>query len=252
MSLSRREFFNKSVKSGIALASIPAIISGCESVKGAKNRYSYLEKGDIILFQGDSITDAGREKELEMANYSKSFGTGYALIAGSHLLKSLPEFNLTIFNRGISGNKVYQLADRWQKDCIGLNPNIVSILIGVNDYWHKRNGRYDGTVEVYEDDYRNLLRKTKEELPEVKLIIGEPFALTNTTAVDESWSEPLMEYQEVAKRLSDEFGAKWVPFQSVFNDALNYAPATYWTTDGVHPSMAGAQLMAEAWLMAND
>lgn len=252
MNFSRRSFITKSAVGAAALASIPAIVSASIPSKNQspKDKYSIFEKGNTILFQGDSITDAGREKEKELPNNPRSFGQGYAFLAASALLNSLPEKDLTIYNRGISGNKVYQLADRWQKDCLGLKPNVLSILIGVNDYWHKRNGKYDGTIEVYEEDYRALLNRTKKELPSIKLVICEPFYVLNTSAVDETWAAPMQEYQAVAKKIAKEFNGIWVPFQNVFDEAVKHAPATYWTGDGVHPGMPGAQLMAEAWLRA--
>lgn len=252
MNFSRRKFISRSAIGTVALASIPTIVSAsiAPANKKKSNKYSLFEKGNTVLFQGDSITDAGREKDNELPNNSRSFGSGYAFLAASALMKDLAELNLTLYNRGISGNKVYQLADRWQKDCIELKPNVLSILIGVNDYWHKRNGNYDGTVEVYENDFRALLQRTQKELPDVKLVICQPFYVLNTSAVDETWVKPMKEYQTAAKKIAKEFDAIWVPFQEVFDEAVKYAPATYWTGDGVHPSMAGAQLMAEAWLRA--
>ncbi len=207
-----------------------------------------MKKGNTVLFQGDSITDAGRDKEKELPNNPRSFGQGYAFLAASALLNALPEKSLIIYNRGISGNKVFQLADRWQKDCLDLNPDVLSILVGVNDYWHMRDGHYDGTVEVYENDFRALLKRTKENLPQVKLVICEPFCVLGASTVDESWIKPFKPYQEAAKKISEEFNTLWVPYQSVFDEAVKHAPATYWTADGVHPAMPGAQLMAEAWL----
>jgi lysophospholipase L1-like esterase len=250
MSLSRRNFFVKSAVGAAALASIPSIISASipSNSENKGNKYPIFGKDSTILFQGDSITDAGRDKEKELPNNARSFGLGYAFLAASALLNELPKQNLTIYNRGISGNKVYQLADRWQKDCLDLKPDVLSILIGVNDYWHKRNGQYEGTVEVYEKDYRKLLKSTKEKLPSIKLVICEPFYVLNTSAVDETWVAPMKEYQAAAKKIATEFGALWVPFQKVFDEAIKHAPATYWTDDGVHPAMPGAQLMAEAWL----
>jgi lysophospholipase L1-like esterase len=252
MNLSRRNFLLKSTAGAAALASIPAIVSSCASFKEkpSKEKYSLLGKSNTILFQGDSITDAGREKEHELPNNSRSFGWGYAFLAASALLNELPQKGLTIYNRGISGNKVFQLADRWEKDCLELNPNLLSILIGVNDYWHMRNGKYDGTIEIYEQDFRALLKRTVEKLPNVKLVICQPYAVLNARVVDESWVAPIKEYQAVALKLANEFKAIWVPFQEVFDEAVKYAPATYWTADGVHPAMPGAQLMAEAWLRA--
>ena len=252
MTTSRRKFLMKSATGAAALISIPGIVSASIPNIGnkTKKKYSIFKKGNTILFQGDSITDAGREKEKELPNNPKSFGSGYAFLAASALLNALPEKNLTIYNRGISGNKVFQLANRWDKDCLDLKPDVLSILIGVNDYWHKRNGNYDGTVEVYESDFRKLLKRTKAEFPDVQLVICQPFAVLETSAVDETWVEPIKEYQVAAKRISKEFDAIWVPFQEVFDEAVKHAPATYWTGDGVHAAMPGAQLMAEAWLRA--
>jgi len=250
MNLSRRSFFTKSAVGAAALVTIPAIVSAsiAPEKKKSHNKFSIFGNGNTILFQGDSITDAGREKEKELANNARSFGQGYAFLAASALLNALPEKNLAIYNRGISGNKVYQLAERWQKDCLDLKPDVLSILIGVNDYWHKRNGKYDGTVEIYENDYRKLIQSTKEKLPNIKLVVCEPFYVLNTSAVDDTWAAPMKEYQEAAKKIAIEFNTLWVPFQQVFNEAVKHAPATYWTGDGVHPGMPGAQLMAEAWL----
>ncbi|MCG6187136.1 SGNH/GDSL hydrolase family protein [Maribellus maritimus] len=250
MNLSRRNFITRTAAGTAALASIPSIVANAVPAKGStsKQKYSLFGKGNTVLFQGDSITDAGREKEKELPNNPGSFGHGYAFLAASALLNALPEEQLTIYNRGISGNKVYQLADRWEKDCLDLKPDVLSILIGVNDYWHKRNGRYDGTIEIYENDYRALLKRTKENLPGVRLVICEPFYVLNTKSVDETWVEPMKQYQAAAKRIAKEFDAFWVPFQNVFDEAIKYAPETYWTGDGVHPAMPGAQLMAEAWL----
>ena len=204
----------------------------------------------MILFQGDSITDAGRNKQNQIPNDGRAFGWGYANLIASRLLAEWPEKKLTFHNRGISGNKVYQLAERWQEDCLDLKPDILSILIGVNDYWHFRQGRYEGTPEIYETDYRQLLRRTFEVLPDVKLLICEPFILSNTSAVDDSWLKPFSKYQEIAVKLADEFGTILVPFQKAFTEAVELAPESYWAGDGVHPSMAGAQLMAETWLKA--
>ena len=246
MAVSRREFLKSTTINTAALAAIPAIVSACAG-SGSK-KAGILETDDVLLFQGDSITDAGRDKQRENPNNGRSFGTGYAFLAACELLKGHAGKNLTIYNRGISGNKVYQLAERWEKDCLELNPDLVSILIGVNDYWHMRNGQYDGTVEIYESDYRALLQRTTNALPGITLVICQPFILTSTSAVDESWVEPFRAYQEAARRMADEFQAVWVPFQEVFDEATKHAPEVYWAEDGVHPTMAGAFLMSEAWL----
>jgi lysophospholipase L1-like esterase len=248
--LSRRNFFRSAGIGTAAVAGMPLFASSCSNERSTRKIREYFSEGDVILFQGDSITDAGRNRETQLPNHARSFGAGYANIAASWLLEELAGKDLTIFNRGISGNKVYQLAERWDIDCLDLKPNVLSILIGVNDYWHFRNGRYDGTPEVYKNDFRTLLNRTRTSLPDIKLIICQPFVLTETSAVDESWLEPFSKYQEIAAQIATEFGAVWVPFQEAFDKAIDIAPATYWAGDGVHPSMAGAQLMAEAWLEA--
>ena len=244
MFTNRRNFLKKSTLA----AGLPLI--GCaQQVSNKENSlYTKINKGDTILFQGDSITDSAREKEREMPNDPNSLGKGYAFLAAAHLLKTLPQHHLKIYNRGISGNKVYQLADRWDKDALDLKPDWISILIGVNDYWHMLDGNYDGTLVMYENDYRKLLQRTKDTLPNVKIIICEPFVIPGTTAVDESWVKPFEKYQTAAKKLALEFNAFWIPFQEVYDKALIDAPASYWIPDGVHPSISGSQLMADAWI----
>jgi len=245
---SRRSFFKSAGLGAAAVAGMPLLTQSCTPANGSAKIHDFFAKDDVVLFQGDSITDAGRNKRQELPNNAWSFGVGYANHIGSWLLEEMPGMNLTIHNRGISGNKVYQLAERWDKDCIDLIPNVLSILIGVNDYWHFRNGEYDGTPEIYENDFRELLKRTKEALPDLKLLVCQPFILPGTSAVDESWVEPFSAYQAIAKKISDEFGATWVPFQEAFDRAVELADPTYWAADGVHPSMAGARLMAKTWL----
>ena len=247
---SRRKFFKSAGLGAAALAGMPVLTQSCSPALGGTKIHDFFSEGDVLLFQGDSITDAGRNKRQELPNNAWSFGVGYANHIGSWLLEQMPEKDLTIYNRGISGNKVYQLADRWEKDCLDLEPDVLSILIGVNDYWHFRNGEYDGTPEIYENDFRKLLTRTMEAFPGLKLMICQPFILTGTSAVDESWVEPFSAYQASAKKISDEFSATWVPFQEAFDRAIELADPTYWAADGVHPSMAGAQLMANTWLEA--
>ena len=114
------------------------------------------------MFQGDSITDSGRNKEDNGFNTSRALGSGYPLLAGAALLEKYAGLDLKIYNKGISGNKVYQLAERWDKDCLDIKPDILSILIGVNDIWHKLNGTYNGTVDIYRKDLYRSSRKNKK------------------------------------------------------------------------------------------
>jgi lysophospholipase L1-like esterase len=207
-----------------------------------------VNRNQVILFQGDSITDAGWSREKgDQPNIQAALGNGYAWLAASELLVDRPTDGLKIFNRGISGHKVFQLAERWQKDCLDLKPDVLSILIGVNDYWHTLGGKYLGTVEIYERDYRALVARTLKALPKVKLLVCEPFVL-RCGAVKDEWFPEFDRYRAAARRVADTYRARFVPFQSMFNEALKYAPPAHWAGDGVHPSAAGASLMAHQWL----
>lgn len=242
----RRNFLRKAAFGSLAALSIPEIISAAVPSKGIKKLQ--LLKDQTILFQGDSITDAGRNKENMNFNTAGHLGSGYAFLAAASLLRKYSSLNLKIYNKGISGNKVYQLAERWDEECLQIKPDVLSILIGVNDIWHKLNGRYDGTVEIYRRDYVALLERTKAALPDIKLIICEPFAVSGVKAVDDKWYPEFNDYRKAAMDIAAQFGAVLIPFQSIYDEAGRYAPGSYWTGDGVHPSLPGAQLMAEAWL----
>lgn len=244
----RRNFIRKAALGGLMAAGIPEILSAATGSKAIKK--TYLEKDNVVLFQGDSITDAGRNKEDNSFNNTKVLGSGYAMLSAAALLEKYASLNLKIYNKGISGNKVFQLADRWDKDCLEIKPNVLSILIGVNDIWHKLNGQYNGTVDIYRKDYIALLERTKKALPGVRLVICEPFGVKGVKAVDDKWYPEFLDYQKAAREIADQFGAVFVPFQRIFDEAQKRAPGVYWTGDGVHPSFAGAQLMAKAWMEA--
>ncbi len=210
-----------------------------------------IPEGLKILFQGDSITDAGRNRGSYYANDGWGMGNGYVSFAVKQLLGTMPEKGLKCYNRGISGHKVHQLANRWEDDCLNLRPDVMSILIGVNDYWHTLTHGYTGDIKTYRTDLDALLKRTKDELPDMKLIILEPFVLKEGTAIKESdWLPMFDEFRMASKDLAQNFGAEFVPYQSMFDAALSKADTAYWCPDGVHPSMAGAHLMAQGWLEA--
>lgn len=242
---SRRQFLRNATLAGIAASGIPSVLKA--STLNKTNTIE-LKENDTILFQGDSITDAGRKKTDMDANSQSALGGGYAHLAAADLLYQFPSLKLKTYNKGISGNKVYQLAERWDADCLQIKPTVLSILVGVNDFWHTLVNNYTGTIETYKNDYQTLLKRTLDALPGIKLIIGEPFALKNVKAVDDTWYPVFDAYRQAAKDIATDFNAVFIPYQSIFEKALKQAPASYWTTDGVHPSVAGTQLMAAAWL----
>jgi lysophospholipase L1-like esterase len=246
MIFNRRKFVKAAALGTVASLSIPSIVSA--AITPAKDKSIKLEKDNVILFQGDSITDSGRDKNNGNPNDSGALGHGYPLLTACQLLKDHPDKNLQVYNKGISGNKVYQLSDRWDTDCLNLKPNIMSILIGVNDFWHTITAGYTGTIEIYRDDYKKLLDRTMQALPNLKLIIAEPFAVTGVRAVDKTWYPAFDAYRKAARDIAEQYGAILIPYQAIFDKAAESAPGSYWTADGVHPSLAGAELMAHAWL----
>lgn len=249
----RRNFLQASAISAATLASLSICTDAQASILPRKPKVK-VAKGEVILFQGDSITDAGRSRDkgkADVANNQPGLGNGYAWLAAGQLLVDRPADELRIFNRGISGHKVFQLAERWQTDCLDLKPDVLSILIGVNDIWHSLdpNLNYKGTVEIYERDYHALVERTKKALPKVTLVVCEPFVL-RCGAVTDKWFPEFDKYRAAAKRVADKHHATFVPFQAMFDAAIKFAPPEHWAGDGVHPSAAGAALMAHFWLKA--
>jgi lysophospholipase L1-like esterase len=245
-SSNRRGFLKKAALGSLLTIGIPGIVTA--AMAAGKPKKLSLKRDSVIVFQGDSITDARRKRDDKEFNSPAALGTGYAFMAASELLLQHPDKNLKIYNKGISGNKVYQLAERWDADCLDLQPDVLSILIGVNDFWHTLTNNYTGTVQTYEADLRKLLDRTRQKLPDVKLVMGEPFAVTGIKSVDAKWFPAFTAYQQAARAIAASYGAVLIPYQSIFDKAQQAAPGVYWTYDGVHPSLAGARLMAQAWV----
>lgn len=202
-----------------------------------------------LLFQGDSITDCGRARE-EMEDTRHTFlGSGYPALLAAKLYGEQPEKDWRIFNRGISGNRVVDLYARWKIDALNLRPDILSILIGVNDTWHEAH--YGNGVELprYEEFLRRLVTWTKEVLPEVKIILMEPFVLP-FGHVQEDWPEEIARRGEVVRKAAADLGAVFVPLQANFTEAAKKFGMEYWLRDGVHPTYAGHQLIASEWMKA--
>lgn len=203
-----------------------------------------------LLFQGDSITDAGRERSSPGFNEPAAMGRGYAFLVMCRLLAKHPGVGLQVHNRGISGDRVPDLRARWQQDTVALAPDVLSILIGVNDLWHQMDGRYAGSVADYERGLGELLGQTRRALPQTRLVLCEPFVL-RCGAVTERWFPEFDERRAAAARVAADTGALFVPFQSSFDRALATGSGPeYWAADGVHPTPAGHQLMADTWVEA--
>lgn len=245
--LSRRALIKRAGLAGTAAAA--SIAAPAALADHHEEKKKTLPKGSVVLFQGDSITDAGRNRKTEgKANDQSMLGRGYPLFITSYALASHAASDLKIYNRGNSGNKVPDLDARWDKDCLQLEPALLSILIGVNDIWHKLNGKYDGTVDDYEKGYIALLERTKKALPDTKLIVCEPFVL-KCGAVKDNWFPEMDQRRAAAKRVAEAADALFVPFQKMFDDAVAAGTKPeYWARDGVHPTLAGHGLMAKTWI----
>ena len=243
--MKRRTFLATTASVGTAACLSQRCMLAAEDSAAPKQE---LKKGTTILFQGDSITDAGRNKKNPVAN--EKLGRGYPNHAAKLLLEAHPQLDLQIHNRGISGNKVPDLDRRWQKDCIDLQPDFLSILIGVNDIWHKLNGRYDGTAETYRDGFTALLDRTRKSLPDVTIVICEPFVLMSGTVKQnkDKWFPEFDTRRKYAKQVAEKADAIWVPFQTMFDRAVDSGtePAAL-ARDGVHPTQDGHAFMAKTW-----
>jgi lysophospholipase L1-like esterase len=155
---------------------------------------------------------------------------------------------MKFYNRGVSGNKVPDLAQRWAADTLALKPDVLSVLIGVNDFWHKRNG-YTGTVADYEAGFAALLQATRRALPLVRLVVIEPFVL-RCGVVDATWFPEFDERHAAAARVARRAKATFVAMQDKLTELASRTSPEYWAADGVHPTPAGHGLIAERWRRA--
>jgi len=196
-----------------------------------------------VLFQGDSITDAGRSREDD--NW---MGAGYAQMIAAWLTARYPARQLSFINRGIGGNRIYDLETRWTDDCIRLQPDWVSILIGINDTWRRYDSNVPSPIVEFEACYRRLLERVKTET-HARIIILEPFVLP-VPADRERWRDDLDPRIDAIRRVSRDFQALYIPLDGLFAAASTQQPPVNWANDGVHPTMAGHALISQAWIKA--
>lgn len=197
-----------------------------------------------ILFQGDSITDAGR-------NYDDyhDLGGGYPKYTAAMIQARHPDTEFEFIDLGISGHKVADLRNRWQKDCIDLQPDVVSILIGVNDTWHHAAEKDWIPNETFEADYRSILTDIKEKT-NAKIIILEQFLLP--TGEKDWFREDLDPKIQITRKLAREFADVFIPLDGIFAAASVENKPETWAEDAVHPTEAGAKLIAEKYADAFD
>jgi lysophospholipase L1-like esterase len=204
-----------------------------------------LKENDVVLFQGDSITDGNRGRHSDLNHIH---GHGYQYILASEMYVDNLNKNIEVYNRGNSGDRIADLYGRWAEDCINLKPTILSILIGINDIifnWEHKSG---SDPERYEKIYRYLLDEVKEKNPHTLIVIMEPFfGIHREAAPGEYIKNNVGFYQKASKEIAEEFGLIFVPLQEVFDEASKSCDIFELLWDGVHPTTAGHQLIARQW-----
>lgn len=200
-----------------------------------------------IVFFGDSITDMNRVREDWGVNRPYGLGTGYAFFATGDLVKENP-LGYEIINSGISGDRVVDLYARIKKDVWNYSPDVLSILVGVNDIWHELGSKNGVDIERYEAVYRMLIKDTLKKLPSVKIMLLEPYFLEGPATKDCVVEfEKVYDYAKVVKKLAEEFGLTFVPLQNALTNAGKKYGNDSVLYDGVHPSTYGSRIIADEW-----
>lgn len=205
---------------------------------------AFIRDNDIILFQGDSVTDCGRDRSDPAC-----LGHGYPWMIACNLARDHEKMGTTCLNRGVSGDRTLELLDRWDADCINITPKptVVSIMIGVNDCWHRYRHRMEATSAAdFEKRYRELLTRAQKAL-NPRFILLEPFMVQNDPVMYD-WREDLDPKIHAVRLLAREFGARLIPLDGLFAAAAVKDGPDHYAPDGVHPTEAGHRLIAKAWL----
>ncbi len=201
-----------------------------------------IQKNDVIVFQGDSVTDCGRSAS------PSGLGHGYVLMVAGALLATRPGLDLTIYNRGISGNRTKDLIARWDDDCIALRPTVLSILVGINNTWRRYDSADPTDAEVFRGEYKRLLSSARDGGVR-EIVMLEPFLLP-VPEDRKGWREDLDPKIVMCRELAAEFECTYVPLDGIYNAAAAKTGPAYWADDGVHPSVAGHGLIADHWMRA--
>jgi len=200
-----------------------------------------------ILFQGDSITDAGRSRTDD-----NNLGVGYPRLVKSSLGFDNPG-KYEFVNRGISGDRIVDVYARIKADIINLKPDVMSILIGVNDVWHELGENPNGVdADKFFRIYSMLIEEVKAALPDIKIMIFEPFVLNayKTEPIYEQFRPEVEKRAEMAKKIAEKFGLPFIPLQADFDEMSKGVGTSYWLEDGVHPTAMGHEYIKRQWLDA--
>lgn len=210
-------------------------------------RLPSFEPGSRLVFIGDSITDMkwGRD-ESDRNHY---LGHSYVFLIAARLGVDMPEADLAFFNRGISGNRLGDLRRRWERDAVEMKPDLLSVLVGVNDV-HGNLDDLDG--DQWETDFRQALDGSRKANPELRFVLIDPFVLASGRLKPPEeyrrWRSQTNRLGDVVARLAKEFDAAHVAMQEVFDQAARAVSPEHWIWDGIHPLPPGHELIARTWL----
>lgn len=236
--MQRRRFLKSAALTG--LATEPLLSTNRASPKP--------QKALTFLFQGDSITDGNRGRSLDPNHI---MGHGYAYSVASRIGADFPQAGFTFYNRGISGHKITDLQKRWETDTLNLKPDVLSILVGINDTGATINKPAEATTaEEFENIYRSLLNDCRQANPEILFVLGIPFVYPVGKRIQnwEQWRDDTSKRQVVVQKLANEFDAVLIDYPAVFEKAIQKTPIEYWIWDGVHPTVFAHELMAREWM----
>lgn len=208
---------------------------------------SLIRRGDTVLFQGDSITNAFRMPDE--INDAYQMGAGYAMICAGRLRADRPTDGVTCLNRGVSGDALPALGHRWQADCLDLKPDVLSLLIGINDHLQSADGGGGTTAARFAEAYAGLIDQTRAALPGLRLVLLEPFALPAGELTGER-VEDVRRRADAVRAVAERVDARFVGIQAALDRAARITGPGYWLYDGIHPTAAGHALIADHWLAA--
>ena len=222
------------------------------------------DHGGCVLFIGDSITDGGwgrsggsmaPSEERNQKDPNHIYGHGYMEMCAAHFQSAYPKRDFRFFNRGISGNTLSDLAQRWEKDALALHPDVVSILVGTNDADSYLNTHTTEPFDYrkWKEEYRLLLHTLRQQNPNVIIVLGTPFvAKAGRIGLRDDYAKRESIVAQLAvtvKQLAQEESAICIPFDELFSDLQKEAiRPDYWIWDGIHPTTAGHRRMADLWI----
>ena len=243
---SRRNF----IKTGALAGIVSALPFNAVFAETYANDYKSgsNEKNLVFLFQGDSITDGNRGRNTDPNHI---MGHGYAFSVASRIGADFPDKGLTFYNRGISGNTIKDLQQRWQTDTLDIKPDVLSILAGINDIDRVvNNPDSESGIEEFEVVYRDILEQTRNQNPEILLVIGLPFFFPIGSRKEQGdlWKKETKKKSLTVKKLASEYSAMVVDYPTVFEKAMQKTKPEYWIWDGIHPTIFGHELMAREWI----